>query len=83
LLYDVVYSEENYEANIRVWISGQESIGGQVAVEDVEMHIGEEYSTFTWKMESLLEKAGFRIDTVNYGKGVLAQYVCTKRVGED
>ncbi len=81
-LYDVVYSEENYEANITAWISSMESIGGRELVEDVEMHIREEYSTFTWIMESLLEKAGFRIDTVNYDKGVLAQYVCIKKGGE-
>ncbi|MFQ5544181.1 MAG: class I SAM-dependent methyltransferase [Nitrospiria bacterium] len=77
-LYDVVYSGENDEANIKAWISNQESAGGQEAVEDVEMHIREEYSTLTWIMESLLERAGFRIDSVKYDQGVLAQYVCTK-----
>lgn len=51
-------------------------MGGRLSfiVEDVGVHIREEYSTFTWIMESLLEKAGFRIGTVNYDKGVLAQY---------
>jgi len=75
---DVVYSEKNYKANITSWISSLGNIGGQELAEDVERHIREEYSTFTWVMESLLEKAGFRIDNANYDKGVLAQYICTK-----
>jgi ubiquinone/menaquinone biosynthesis C-methylase UbiE len=77
-LYDVVYSETNFETNISEWISQVEKIGGREAVEDVEGHIREEYSTFTWILESLLEKTGFRIDRVEYDQGVLAQYVCTK-----
>ncbi len=78
-LYDVVYSEKNYETNISEWISQLKKVGGQEAVDDVEGHIREEYSTFTWIMEALLEKAGFRIDRVDYDQGVFAQYVCTKR----
>jgi len=77
-LHDVVYSEGNYKINIPEWVASQEKAGGEEAVKDVEMHIREEYSTFTWIMESLLEKAGFTIDTADYQKGVLAQYVCTK-----
>ena len=78
LLSDVVYSADNYEANISGWISSLEKVGGREFLEDAEMHIRDEYSTFTWIIESLLEKTGFRIDTVNYDKGVFAQYVCTK-----
>lgn len=80
-IYDVVYSERNYKANISKWISRWEALGGREAVEDVEGHIREEYSTFSWIMEALLEKAGFRIDTVHYDQGVFAQYVCTKMTG--
>lgn len=77
-LYDVVYSETNFETNISKWISQMEKVGGLEAVEDVEGHIRKEYSTFTWILELLLEKTGFRIDHVEYDQGVLAQYVCTK-----
>ncbi len=82
-LYDVVYSEDDYEADISAWIASLEKRGGQKALEDVGMHVQEEYSTFTWIMESLLEKAGFMIDTVHYDKGVLAQYVCTKKTAQN
>ncbi len=77
-LYDVVYSGENDEANLNAWVENQKNAGGLEAVEDVETHIREEYSTFTWIMASLLEKAGFRIDSTKYDRGVLAEYVCTK-----
>lgn len=77
-LYDVVYSELDHEANILKWIAHQKRVGGEALANDVETHIREEYSTFTWIMEGLLEKAGFNIDTATYKQGVLAKYVCTK-----
>jgi ubiquinone/menaquinone biosynthesis C-methylase UbiE len=78
LLVDVVFSEENRRENISGWIAKMESIGGKELAREIEMHIREEYSTFTWIMEGLLKRAGFAIDRKEYQEGVLARYVCTK-----
>jgi len=43
-----------------------------------ETHVREEYSTWSWVMEGLLEKAGFQIDAAEYTDDFLAAYVCTK-----
>ena len=77
-LSDVVFSYDNYEENITRWLARLEDIAGREIARDVEMHIKKEYSTFTWIMEGLLDKAGFEIDNVTYHEGVLAKYVCTK-----
>jgi putative AdoMet-dependent methyltransferase len=48
---------------------------GQAAA---ETHVREEYSTWGWIMEGLLERAGFRIDAADYRDDYLAAYLCTK-----
>ena len=47
---------------------------------ELEQHVREEHSTFTWLFEPLLEHAGFEIATRDYGAvGAYADYVCLKR----
>ncbi|MEC4677259.1 MAG: class I SAM-dependent methyltransferase [Nitrospirota bacterium] len=77
-LSDVVYSGDDCEQSISVWMSTLENTGGKALVEDARIHVQSEYSTYAWVMTSLIEKAGFRIDRVDYDQGVLAQYLCTK-----
>ena len=50
--------------------------GGRAAL---ETHVREEYSTWGWIMEGLLERAGFQIDEADYQNDFLAAYVCTRR----
>jgi hypothetical protein len=46
---------------------------------ELEQHLREEHSTFTWLFEPLLEQAGFEIATRDYGAvGAYADYVCLK-----
>ncbi len=43
-------------------------------------HIKEEYSTFDWVMEQMLEKAGFAIENTRYHDGVIGIYLCSKSI---
>jgi SAM-dependent methyltransferase len=48
--------------------------------EELETHLREEYSTFTWLLEPMMARAGFEIVTADYGTlGVYANYICAKR----
>ncbi|MBI4652452.1 class I SAM-dependent methyltransferase, partial [Candidatus Desantisbacteria bacterium] len=76
LLFDVVFSE-NYVKNIQTWIKKLHKINPEIAV-DITKHIRNEHSTFTWIIEGMLKKAGFKINNTNYIDGVLARYFCTK-----
>lgn len=78
LLSDVVFSENNYEANITQWIQAMTAKAGTDMTADLQSHLCTEFSTFTWIMEGLLARAGFRIDQTEYTSGVLAKYLCTK-----
>ena len=79
LLRDLVFSFEPHEAEERIadWIDS-------VAVERPEdgwtrkelmTHVRDEYSTFSWLLEPLIERAGFEILSSDYGKvGAYAAY---------
>ena len=49
--------------------------------EELEVHLRDEHSTFSWLLEPMLEQAGFRVEQAEYGPvRVYAAYVCRKRV---
>jgi putative AdoMet-dependent methyltransferase len=77
-LMDVVFATNNREANIGAWIEQMGAKAGPEGAESIRAHIRKEYSTFTWIMEGLLERAGFRIDHEEHSGGVLSHYYCTK-----
>ena len=76
-LFDVVFSFDisNCADAIEEWIKTT----GEYTREGIETHIREEYSTFDWVMEGLLEKAGFEIEHSDYGNGFLTSYLCIKK----
>lgn len=46
-----------------------------------EQQVREEFYTYTWLFEPMLEKVGFQIKDVNYGNfGAYATYICAKQV---
>lgn len=77
-LGDVVFQAENYAANIANWIRKMAAQTGPDIEADLRHHISAEYSTFTWIMEGLLERAGLRIEQAEHTDGVLARYLCIK-----
>ena len=77
-LMDVVFTPENCDANIAAWIAQMEAAQGKEIADSLREHVGREYSTYTWILEGLLARAGFRIDAAQATGGVLANYYCTK-----
>jgi hypothetical protein len=50
--------------------------------EELLTHVRDEYSTFTWLLEPMMERAGFEIVAADHGSlGAHADYVCVKRSG--
>ncbi len=78
-LWDVVYSFDTAEAEDRLeaWCA----TGGSDAEHDwsaaeLEEHVREESSTFSWLLEPMLERAGFRIEQARYSEDrIFAKYV--------
>jgi len=78
-LWDVVYSFDlaDTEAALEAWF---ESVGDEIEGEwsraDLEEHVRDEHSTFTWLLEAMLERSGFAIEDASYSNdGILARCV--------
>lgn len=79
-IHDVVFQFDprEYIGKIDSWISGFEKIAGGEFRAEVETHIRDEYSTFGWIMDGMLEKAGFAIDGRRSADGFVTEYACRK-----
>ena len=81
LLFDVVFTFDfaNYESCIEEYIQVMVERLGIEMKQELETHFRQEYSTFGWIMEGMLEKAGFEIDKADYVEGFFSTYLCTKK----
>jgi ubiquinone/menaquinone biosynthesis C-methylase UbiE len=81
-LRDLVYSFEPGEAAriIETWLANapEHSEQGWTRAE-LDTHLREEYSTFSWLLEPMIEQAGFSIQRINHGASrVHSAYTCIK-----
>lgn len=79
-LWDVVYGFEPAEFVERfdAWCASLPNVtsDGEWTRADVEDHIRDEHSTFTWLLESMIERAGFHVeDAWQSDDGIYASYV--------
>ncbi len=77
-MHDVIFAQDNAEANISAWIEELGQMGGTKLSSEVASHVREEFSTFDWIMDGLLERAGFKILSKEMTKGVIGTYLCKK-----
>jgi ubiquinone/menaquinone biosynthesis C-methylase UbiE len=78
-LWDVVYAFEpaEVEARIEAWCAtgGTDAASAWTRAE-LEEHVRDEHSTFTWLLEPMIERSGFAIDhAVRSDDGIFAKYV--------
>jgi SAM-dependent methyltransferase len=79
-LRDLVFSYAPDEADARIaeWTrSGADDPSEGWTPAELETHVREEFSTYTWLLEPMLERAGFEIVSAEYVRGAYANYVCT------
>ena len=81
-LFDVVFhfSPQKFEQKINGWIDEFEKKAGSDFRQEVEVHIREEYSTFGWILEGMLQRAGFSIETKRTADGFSTEYFCRKLI---
>jgi ubiquinone/menaquinone biosynthesis C-methylase UbiE len=79
-IHDVVFQFDprEYDAKIDSWIAGFEKVAGEEFRSEVETHIRDEYSTFGWIMNGMLDKAGFSVEKCRSDDGFLTEYACRK-----
>ena len=78
-LWDVVYNVEPGDAQGRIeaWCAtGNEPDAGGWSRAELEEHVRDEHSTYTWLLEAMLRRTGFTIDLAEYSEdGIFAKYV--------
>jgi len=80
-LFDIVFPSavEDLEDRLDAWVRSIAEQSGYELAAEAKIHIREEYSTYDWVMEGLLKRAGFVIESAEYGDGFQATYVCTRK----
>lgn len=83
-LWDVVYSfaPEDAEEKVERWCASIPETGEETewVRADVEEHVRDEHSTFTWLLEPMLEHAGFAVEAAEYtDDGIFATYLARRR----
>ncbi|WP_210481601.1 class I SAM-dependent methyltransferase [Naasia sp. SYSU D00948] len=79
-LWDIVYSFEPAAAEERLeaWCSTLDDASGfsEWVRADIEEHIRDEHSTFSWVLEPMLARAGFAVEEAEYSEDrIFAKYV--------
>jgi ubiquinone/menaquinone biosynthesis C-methylase UbiE len=79
-LKDVVFSSEiqDFDTYFSQLFRNMPPETDDKVVEEMKLHIKEEYSTFDWTMKGLIEQAGFRIEEYIHKNGFMATYLCVK-----
>jgi SAM-dependent methyltransferase len=82
-LWDVVYDFLPAEAEDRIeaWCAtGGKAIAGEWSRGELEEHVRDEHSTFTWLLEPMIERSGFEIADAEHSQdGIFAKYVLRAR----
>ncbi|OVE73876.1 hypothetical protein BVX93_00725 [bacterium B13(2017)] len=78
---DVVFgfNPRMYETSIETWLEGMEVNAGKQMAEETKVHVRDEYSTWTWIMTGMLERAGFKIENDSEFMSNIRAYICTKQ----
>lgn len=76
---DVILEENNVIQNIQSFITSQEKLGGDFLKEDAEQHFREEFSTYSWIMEEMFRRSGFKITFKDIQNGIIGIYLCSKK----
>ena len=82
-LWDVVYAFDVPETAsvLERWFAGydRDRIGEGWTRAELEEHVRDENSTFTWLLEPMIQRAGFTIEEAVYSDDqIFAQYVCRR-----
>lgn len=78
-LSDVVFKfDPDYDENIDVLLNNLSKDFSNSFIEETKVHIRDEYSTFDWILQGLIERAGFIIESSNTEDILTSEYICRK-----
>lgn len=76
---DLVFKfDPDYETNIDTFINEISKDFSKEFVDETKLHIRDEYSTFDWILQGLIERAGFNIENSSAEDSLASEYFCRK-----
>lgn len=74
-LSDLIFKfDPDYETNIDTFINEISKDFNKEFVDETKVHIRDEYSTFDWILQGLIERAGFNIEKSNSEDSLASEY---------
>ncbi len=80
-LHDVILPAEQPLEKIEAFVESQAAAGGDFLRQDAEQHFREEFSTYDWIIDRMLDRAGLEILSRRPHSHVLCAYHCRKPPG--
>ncbi|BDZ70467.1 class I SAM-dependent methyltransferase [Methanobacterium petrolearium] len=79
-LFDIIFTFniQDHQKSIEKMIKDMQDVAGDSMAHETEIHIKDEFSTYDWIMEGLLEKTGFLIDSKKIKSSNFVEYICSK-----
>lgn len=80
-LFDIIFNFEprDYKKSINNLIETYHKMAGDNMAAEAIIHIKDEYSTYDWIMEGLLERTGFNVDLKQIEAENHITYICSKK----
>jgi len=78
-LSDLVFEfDPDYETNTDTFINEISKGFGKEFADETKLHIRDEFSTFDWILQGLIERAGFNIEQTDTSDSLANEYFCRK-----
>ncbi len=79
-IFDVIFTfdAQDHHKSLEEMINGMRKVSGDSMARETEVHIRDDFSTYDWIMEGLLERSGFSIDYKHVEANNFIGYVCSK-----
>ena len=79
-LADVVFGFDprTYQKTIDDWLASMKDLAGQNMADETATHVRDEFSTWEWIIEGMLERSGFRIDSSFEIMKHIRAYICSR-----
>ncbi|MFX4262832.1 class I SAM-dependent methyltransferase [Pelotomaculum propionicicum] len=82
-LFDIIFTfpVESYRSEFDSWVNGMRERAGQSMADESIVHIRDEYSTFDWVIDGMVERVGFKTEQKfsNFPRSLT--YICTRPEG--
>ncbi len=78
-LTDFVFKfDHGYKKNIDALLDQLSKTFNKDFIEETKVHVRDEYSTFDWILQGLIERAGFNIENSKTEDSLASEYFCRK-----